>query len=315
LTLYQIADNITGLEGLDCCSFKSFLLIGDDKVKEKDKIGGGKTKIIWKINENAVEIESLSQVTAGDGARKEILENKDVIANNTTSNVFEYLEQHGIGSHFLRRMSSKSFRALICRMIPLEVVIRRIATGSYLKRNPEIKEGTVFETPVVEFYFKDDEPEDKSERDPFVVAPKSFEGAVNLYKPMISLHKPKAGKIGPDNFLRSMRSPCSYNDYALMERIARDVFLSLETGFKNITELSDDLKELVKPPFVFKDLKVEFGKNNEVLILADVIDNDSWRLEDSNGIELSKEGFRQGDDLETVKHNFEIVSKLTGLLK
>lgn len=41
-------------------------------------------------------------------------------------------------------------------MIPLEVIVRRLAAGSYLKRFPDLKQGHRFETPVVEFTFKDD---------------------------------------------------------------------------------------------------------------------------------------------------------------
>jgi phosphoribosylaminoimidazole-succinocarboxamide synthase len=41
-------------------------------------------------------------------------------------------------------------------MIPLEVIVRRIAAGSWIKRNPDVKQGTKFDPVKVEFTFKDD---------------------------------------------------------------------------------------------------------------------------------------------------------------
>lgn len=77
------------------------------------------------------------------------------------------------------------------------------------------------------------------------------------------------------------------------------VFLTLEVAWKKLS------CHLI-------DLKVEFGFDSETgqILVADTIDNDSWRLRDENWRELSKEVFRQGGDLAAVADNYELVAKL-----
>src|SRR5579884_1815800 len=98
----------------------------------------GKTKIIIDAGKGEVIIQSKDDITAGDGAKHDLLEGKAAASTQTTCNVFELLEASGIKTHFVGRETDSSFRARNVRMIPLELVVRRYATGSYLKRNPHV---------------------------------------------------------------------------------------------------------------------------------------------------------------------------------
>lgn len=72
-----------------------------------------------------------------------------------TSHFFEILEQAGIPTHFIERVSEREQLVRRVTIIPLEVVVRNVVAGSLSKRLG-IEEGTVLETPIVEFYYKDD---------------------------------------------------------------------------------------------------------------------------------------------------------------
>jgi len=254
-------------------------------MKEKI-IAEGKTKKIKEIGNYQVEIESKDAVTAGDGERKANLSNKSVWANNTTCNIFELLKRCGLenDTHFIKRLSGKSFLAYACKMIPIEVVIRRIATGSYLKRNPETPEETVFDDLIVEFFFKDD-----ALHDPFVI---TSDKEWRLYKPK--------EPVSVQSFLKTMNPICNIGEIKYITARAKKIFLILEQAWRK------------QDGIVLYDLKIEFGRYTKYkykILLADVIDNDSWRIKTKDGKQLDKEVFRGGGNPEEVE--YELVSVLT----
>ncbi len=113
-----------------------------DVINESNVIGNGKTKTIYQVpgKENLVVLDSKDEITAGDGARKDAMIGKAALSNQTTSIVFDYLNDQGIATHFHQQLSPTAFLGEKCDMIPLEVIYRYAATGSYLKRNQEVKE-------------------------------------------------------------------------------------------------------------------------------------------------------------------------------
>ncbi|PIK43479.1 putative multifunctional protein ADE2-like [Apostichopus japonicus] len=84
------------------------------------------------------------------------LEGKAAISTATTCKVFEFLEQTGLKTAFVRRVNDLAFIAEKCTMVPIEWVTRRIATGSFLKRHEGVQEGHRFSPPKLELFFKDD---------------------------------------------------------------------------------------------------------------------------------------------------------------
>ena len=210
----------------------------------------GKTKQIYAHPTDATLaiIQHKDAITAGDGARRHIIPGKSLLSGPTTANVYALLARTGIATHFVSAPSANTMVVQRCTMIPIEIVTRRHATGSYLKRHADRVEGQRFDPLVVEFFFKDDANHD----------------------PLMSVAELDAAGI-------ATAERC-----AALGRIARRVFLAIEQAFAAQT-------------ITLVDLKIECGLTTRgQLVVADVIDNDSWRIwpEGKKELMLDKQVYR-----------------------
>ncbi|MEK9151316.1 MAG: phosphoribosylaminoimidazolesuccinocarboxamide synthase [Patescibacteria group bacterium] len=282
------------------------------------RLSEGKTKIVWKVKDRAekVIIENKNDITAfDDPSFTKQFKTKAAYATMVTCRVFELLEKAGVPVAYEQQIADNQFVASNCSMIPLEVVARRFAVGSFLKRHPELvtDEGIVpkrFHGVAVEFFLKTTKGKlvnhkgetvlsgldpKKGEEDPLIVNP--FEKDWRLFHPK----KPnweetadlgrtlKTSKILPSRSSEMMRE---------MEVLMRKTFLVLEGAWNTLG-------------YRLIDMKIEFGVDKKgKLMVADVIDNDSWRLRDAKWQELSKEAFRQGEKLDEVEKKYGFVADL-----
>ncbi len=130
----------------------------------------GKAKTIYEGPEPGTLIQYFKDdATAGNGAKHEIIAGKGVLNNRISSHIMSKLEGIGIPTHFIRSMNMREQLVRQVDIIPLEVVIRNVATGSICPRLG-VKEGTFFPQPLVEFYYKKDELNDPIVSDQHIFA-------------------------------------------------------------------------------------------------------------------------------------------------
>lgn len=117
----------------------------------------GKAKRVFSTETvHQLRVEYKDEVTAGNGAKKDKMQGKGRLNNRITSIIFEYLNKHGIESHFIKQLSETEQLVKEVKIIPLEVVVRNITTGSITKRLG-FEKGHVFDEPLVEFFYKNDD--------------------------------------------------------------------------------------------------------------------------------------------------------------
>ena len=90
------------------------------------------------------------------GKKKGTIADKGVMNNHMSSRIFEYLEENGVKTHFVKNLNDREMLVKNLDIIPVEVVLRNVAAGSLCKRLG-IEEGRVFEEqPILEFFYKSD---------------------------------------------------------------------------------------------------------------------------------------------------------------
>ena len=128
---------------------------------EKGKLAyEGKAKKLYETEDNtALFVEYLDQATALNGLKKDEVVGKGQMNNQITSLIFERLTDEGIDNHFIKKLSKTEQLIKKVAMVPLEVVVRNVAAGSFSKRLG-ITEGEQLAFPIVEFYYKEDRLDD-----------------------------------------------------------------------------------------------------------------------------------------------------------
>src|SRR4051812_6863071 len=122
----------------------------------KELLYEGKAKRIYSTDaEQEVLVKYKDSATAFNGEKKAEITGKGRLNNEITSLLFLKLKEQGIESHFIKRISETEQLVKRVSIIPLEVVVRNVAAGSFSKRLG-IEEGSPLSRPIVEFYLKDD---------------------------------------------------------------------------------------------------------------------------------------------------------------
>jgi len=290
-------------------------------LKKGKLIAEGKTKKLYQAKGNVrlLIVKSKDDITKNDDpSQTRVMEKKAAHSTATTCAVFSLLKKAELPVAYEDRLSETEFLAVNCQMIQLEVVVRRYAVGSYLKRFPNLEKKKSesphrFHRLVFELFLKttggkiikkdgqewgetaEDHKTGRLIDDPFIA---------NSYDDVWQLKHPKIPEWekGSDILQHVLKSDFLPEGITVekIEEIARKVFLVLEGAWAQLG-------------FRFVDFKIELGiDQDENLLVTDVIDNDSWRLRTNDWQELSKQLFRDNFDMSEIADKYALVANLVG---
>lgn len=233
-------------------------------MEKKELMYEGKAKKVYAADDkDHVIIYYKDDATAFNGVKKGQIENKGILNNSITSALFKLLEENGVKSHFVEKISDREQICKKVQIVPLEVIVRNVAAGSMAKRLG-LEEGYKLKTTVYELCLKDDA----------------------LNDPLI-------------------------NDYHAVA-IGAATFEELDKIYALTKKINEVLKEFfLKLGINLIDFKLEFGRFDGEIILADEISPDTCRFWDSKTNEkLDKDRFRR--DLGNVQDAYiEILKRIT----
>jgi phosphoribosylaminoimidazolesuccinocarboxamide synthase len=234
-------------------------------MEKREQLYEGKAKKVYATDDKDVVLVSYKDdATAFNGLKKGKISGKGVINNRCTNLIFKMLEKHGIPTHYIEEVSPTDTFVKKVQIVPLEVIVRNVAAGSFSKRYG-VEEGTALKCTGFEFSYKNDD----------------------LGDPMINDFYAMAMGLATKEEIETIRS------------MAFKVNELLAGFFKKIG------LDLI-------DFKLEFGRYNGRIILADEISPDTCRLWDSVTHEkLDKDRFRR--DLGGVEEAYEeVMRRLAG---
>ena len=126
-------------------------------MKKGKKIYEGKAKIVFATSDKNLIIQHFKDdATAFNNQKKDVIDGKGILNNRISEHILTNLNQVGIKNHLIKRLNMREQLVQHVEIIPIEFIVRNIATGSLTKRLG-IEDGTVLEYPLVEYCLKNDE--------------------------------------------------------------------------------------------------------------------------------------------------------------
>jgi phosphoribosylaminoimidazole-succinocarboxamide synthase len=257
--------------------------------KNLKKLAEGKTKIIYEnpTDPKTVYMVFKDDITAGDGAKHDVIPGKALVDWRTNKDIYEYLNRKGVKTHYVSSPQEKV--SLVKRLdfkINLEVVTRRMAAGSILKWG-KAEEGFRYDPPITQFHYKDD-----------------------------PLHDPMLDESYIDFIVHTKQGG---DMYARMRELNIQILLELERAFAKFDIQLIDIKceygliagettvidEITGGSFRLWPYARPNPDLHQRNILAEL--NPSGRLD--------KDTYRMGGELDKVKSKFEEIGKITGKFK
>ena len=125
-------------------------------MQKLEQIYEGKAKKVYKTDDPELYIvDYKDDATAFNGLKKGTIAGKGIINNQMSNRLMQMIERKGVPTHFVKELSKRETLVKKVSIVPLEVIVRNIAAGSFSQRYG-VEEGMVFDEPVIEFSYKND---------------------------------------------------------------------------------------------------------------------------------------------------------------
>ena len=126
-------------------------------MKKGTQLYEGKAKKVYLTDDpDVLIVDYKDDATAFNGEKKGTIVGKGAINNRMSNYLFKQLEKEGIPTHLIEEISDRETAVKKVSIVPLEVIVRNVAAGSFSKRLG-VPEGTEFTEPTIEFSYKNDE--------------------------------------------------------------------------------------------------------------------------------------------------------------
>ena len=117
----------------------------------------GKAKKVFATDDPELLLVSYKDdATAFNGLKKGTIAGKGVINNRMSNAMMQMLEKKGVPTHYVREINDRDTLVKKVQIVPLEVIIRNIAAGSFSKHYG-VEEGRILKAPTIEFSYKNDD--------------------------------------------------------------------------------------------------------------------------------------------------------------
>ncbi|MFH1612691.1 MAG: phosphoribosylaminoimidazolesuccinocarboxamide synthase [bacterium] len=248
----------------------------------------GKTKIIYSNSENQKTVFMVfkDDITAGDGIKHDIMQGKSLIDWQINKDIYELLNKKNIPTHYIDSPEEKvCLVKKLSKKINLEVVSRRVATGSILKWE-KIEEGDLFSPLVTQFHYKDD----------------------FLHDPMLS-----------EKFINYLIKEKKSSEFAKMKELNMQVFEILEKSFAcfniQLIDIKIEYGIIDEKIYVIDEITGGSFRLWPYLHQNPNFNQKNVLLELNPKGRLDKDTYRFGESLDTVNSKFKEIAKITEKFK